>query len=148
MAAPSEQQLWWSSNGVPHVGSGIGWMEPDFVPRGWSTGNLPAGYGFGGLSTDLTTTMRDKTPSLYLRKEFELTAVQAALSDPLTLVAEYNDGFLAYLYGREMARVNFGPTKRFIYASQPALNVSTASGPVENNLRPGKALVVPRRHEL
>src|SRR5258706_5091425 len=148
MAAPSEQQLWWSSNGVPHVGSGIGWMEPDFVPRGWSTGNLRAGYGLGGLSTDLTRTMRDKTPWLYLRKEFGLRGVQAAFSDPLTLVAEYNDGFVAYLNGREVARVNCGPTNRFIYASQPAFNVSTASGPVEINLGPVNALVVPGRNVL
>src|SRR5881396_1712660 len=68
-AAPSERQLSWSSNGVPRLGSGIAWMEPDFAPKGWLSGNLPAGYGFSGLSTDLTATMKDNAPSLYLRKE-------------------------------------------------------------------------------
>src|SRR5437868_7002063 len=44
-ASPSDQQLTWSSNGVPRLGSGIAWLEPDFPEHAWSSGNLPAGYG-------------------------------------------------------------------------------------------------------
>jgi len=147
-AAPSEQQLSWSSNGVPRLGSGLAWMEPDFTARGWASGNLPAGYGFGGLATDLTATMKSNAPSLYLRREFTLTTAQAALSEPLTLVVEYNDGFVAYLNGREVARANCGPANHFIYANQPAFNVSTAAGLVEFALGPVNAVLTPGRNVL
>ena len=33
----------------------------------------------------LTAAMKDKAPSLYLRKEFNLTPAQAALTDPLQI---------------------------------------------------------------
>src|SRR5262245_17308038 len=81
MAAPSELQLTWGSNGTPRLGSEVGWMEPGFQASQWSSGNLPAGYGFGGLQTDLTATMWNRAPSLYLRKEFTVSAEQAAVSD-------------------------------------------------------------------
>src|SRR3954452_864893 len=132
-AAPSEQQLTWSSNGVPRLGSGISWVDPGFVPRGWSSGNLPAGFGMGGLATDLTTTMKGKTPTLYLRKEFSLTSTQAAFAEPLTLMVDYNDGFVAYLNGREVARANCGASNAFMYAGQPAFNVNSTPGPVVIN---------------
>src|SRR3954466_7767270 len=126
-AAPSEQQLSWSSNGVPRVGSGWAWMEPEFLPQGWATGNLPAGYGLSGIATDLTLSMKGKTPTLYLRKEFSLTSTQAAFAEPLTLMVDYNDGFVAWLNGREIARVNAGASNAFIYAGQPAYNLASSS---------------------
>src|SRR3954471_7509591 len=129
--APSDHQLTWTTNGIPRLGSGTSWMEPQFIESGWSSANLPAGYGFGGLATDLTSAMKDKSPSLYLRKEFFLTSTQAAFSDALILAVEYDDGFIAYLNGREVARANCGPTNRFIYASQPAYNPTTNSGATE-----------------
>jgi hypothetical protein len=124
-----------------------GWIQT-FLERGWSSGLLPAGYGFGGLSTDLTATMKDKAPSLYLRKEFTLTAAQAAFTGPLLLTVEYNDGFVAFLNGREVARANAGASNRFLCASQPAFNVSTAAAPVELDLGPAHALLVPGRNVL
>ena len=48
----------WSSNDVPRLGSGVAWMEPDFAASGWPSANLPAGYGFGGLATDLSFAMK------------------------------------------------------------------------------------------
>jgi hypothetical protein len=148
-AAPSEQQLQWSSNGVPRLGSGAAWMEADFTAPGWTSGLLlPAGYGVGGLTTDLTAAMKDQAPSLYLRKEFDLTAEQAAMNDTLALVVEYNDGFVAYINGREVARANCGPTNRFIYARQPAFNVNTVPGLIEFPLGPVNRFLVPGRNLL
>src|SRR4051812_45008419 len=140
-AAPSEQQLSWSSNGVPRVGSGWAWMEPEFLPQGWATGNLPAGYGLSGIATDLTLSMKGKTPTLYLRKEFSLTSTQATFAEPLTLMVDYNDGFVAYLNGREVARANCGASNAFMYAGQPAFNVNSTPGPVVINLGSAKSLV-------
>ena len=147
-ATPSEQQLSWGTNGVPRMGSGTSWMEPDFIPRGWSRGNLPAGYGFAGLGTDLTTTMKGKTPTLYLRKEFSLTSTQAAFAEPLQMVVDYDDGFVAYLNGREIARVNAGASNAFIYAGQPAYNVVSTPPPLLLNLGSTRSLVSTGRNVL
>ncbi|HEY2952430.1 MAG TPA: lamin tail domain-containing protein, partial [Verrucomicrobiae bacterium] len=148
MAAPSERQLSWSSNGVPRLGSGVAWMEPDFAANGWPSGNLPAGYGFGGLATDLSFAMSDKAPSLYLRKEFNVTPEEAALADALSLLTDYNDGFVAYVNGREVFRANCGGTNRFMFASQPAFNVNTNNGLAQFDLGPVNALLVPGRNVL
>jgi hypothetical protein len=67
--------------------------------------------------------MTNKTPSVYLRKEFNVTAAQAALNRPNA--GSYNDSLVAYLNGREVARLNCGPTNHFVFASEPAANVST-----------------------
>ncbi|MDB6034798.1 MAG: hypothetical protein JWM16_5136 [Verrucomicrobiales bacterium] len=148
-SSPSDLQLSYRSNGIPQLDSGISWMEPGFSGDGsWSSGTLPAGYGFGGLSTDLSSTMKGKTPSVYLRKEFYLTPEQAAFTDPLVLTVDYNDGFVAYLNGREVARANCGATNRFIFANQPAYNVNTNSGAVQIILGPVSTLVVPGRNVL
>jgi len=146
-AAPSQQQLSWNSNGVPRMGSGVGWMEPSFVPHGWSSGTLPAGYGFTGLGTDLTSAMSGKTPTLYLRKEFSLTSTQAAFAEPLQLVVDYNDGFVAYLNGQEIGRANCGGSNTFIYAGQPAFNVASVT-PLVINLASTKTLVSEGRNVL
>jgi hypothetical protein len=83
-----------------------------------------------------------------LRKEFTVTPEQAALPHNLSLLVEYNDGFVAYLNGREVARANCGGTNRFMFASQPAFNVSTNTALVEINLGPVTNLLVPGRNVL
>jgi hypothetical protein len=131
MAGSSDRRLSWSSNAVPQIGSGVAWVSSNYLANTWNSGNLPAGYGFAGLSTDLTAAMSNQAPSLYLRKEFTATAEQAAGTNALILQIQYNDGFVAYLNGREVARANCGPTNHFMYACQPAYNVSTTTNVVQ-----------------
>ncbi len=146
MAGSSDRRLSWSTNGVAHLGSGVPWQAPEYVDSGWSTGNLPAGYGFTGLSTDLTGAMSNQAPSLYLRKEFQVTAEEAASSNQLNLPMDCNDGFVAYLNGREVVRANCGPPNRFVYASQAAGNVTF--GLAQYNLGPASNWLVPGRNVL
>jgi hypothetical protein len=151
MAGSSDRRLSWSTNDVAHLGSGVPWQAPDYVDSAWSTGNLPAGYGFTGMSTDLTGTMLNQAPSLYLRKEFQVTPEQAAATNELDLPVDCNDGFVAYINGREVARANCGPTNQFIYASQAAYNVSTGSkqyylGPASQWLVPGRNILAIQAH--
>src|ERR1035437_2062060 len=120
MAATSEKRLAWDAGGVPHLGSGARWVEPGFNTAGWTNTLLPAGYAFAGLASDLTSQMKGLAPSLYLRMEFQATRDQAASTNGLVCSVQYNDGFVAYLNGREAARANCGPTNHFIFASQPA----------------------------
>ncbi len=148
MAASSDRRLFWSNNNVPHLGSGVTWMSPDYSDDTWNLGSLPAGYGSTGLATDLTATMKNQAPSLYLRRNFTITAAQAATANTLVLQVEYNDGFVAYLNGREVARANCGPNNHFIYASQPAYNVSTVSNAVQFSIGPASNWLVAGQNVL
>lgn len=136
VAASNERRLSWDAEGVARVGTGYRWAESAFDASGWSNTLLPAGYGFTGLAMDLTSQMKDKTPSLYLRKEFQVLPAHLESSRTLSLWVQYNDGFIAYLNGREVARANCGPRGHFLFASEPACNVSTTNNLVEFPLGP------------
>jgi len=148
MAGASERRLSWATNDVARIGSGMVWNQPEFADSAWSTGNLPAGYNYTGLATDLTGSMLNQAPSLYLRKQFQVTADQAASSSQLTLTIDCNDGFVAYINGHEVARANCGPTNHFMYASQPAYNVNTNTASIEYNLGPASRWLVPGANTL
>jgi hypothetical protein len=151
MAGSSDRRLSWSTNDVAQLGSGVSWKSPDYLDGAWSVGNLPAGYGFTGLATDLSGVMSNQAPSLYLRKEFQATAEQASSTNQLILPVDCNDGFVAYLNGREIARANCGPSNLFMFACQPAYNVrlglGTANlGPASNWLVPGRNVLAIQAH--
>ncbi len=148
MAAASERRLSWDATGMPHLGSGVQWTKLDFNPLSWSNSLLPVGYGFSGLARNLTAEMKDKAPSLYLRKEFQATAAQALATNSLVLSVQYNDGFVAYLNGREVARANCGPTNHFMFCSQPAYNVSAGTNVVQFTLGPAGGRLVAGRNVL
>ncbi|MDA0814871.1 MAG: hypothetical protein O3C21_21030, partial [Verrucomicrobia bacterium] len=64
-----------------------------------------AGFGFGDLDDKTTLSdMQGKYSSVYLRKEFDVKTSQDA--ENLILAVAYDDGFVAYLNGVEMARAN------------------------------------------
>jgi hypothetical protein len=77
------------------------WNQPGFNDMFWSEGNGGFGYGDGDDNTIVSPTI-----SLYLRKEFTLTNTAAIAA--LTLYADYDDAFVAYLNGEEIARANVG----------------------------------------
>lgn len=129
-ANPTEKILKWDAHGVPTVGSGTVWYAPSFQDAFWQTGYQPVGQSANGLATDLTAQMQGKAYSLYLRKTFTADHVQAASTAMLRLSIEYDDGFVAYLNGVEIARKNLGPKNHFIYALQRSYNPSVTAGPV------------------
>jgi len=148
MAGASDRRLSWSTNDVARIGSGVVWNQPQFADSAWSTGNLPAGYNFAGLATDLTGSMLNQAPSLYLRKEFQVTADLASATNQLTLSLDCNDGFVAYLNGYEVARANAGPVNHFLYACQPAYNVNTNTTVISYNLGPASRWLVAGRNVI
>ena len=152
-AAANERRLTRDAAGAARVGAGLDWHAPGFIANSWSNGLLPAGYSFAGLATQLGAAMTNKTPSVYLRKEFNVTSEQAALTNQLLLQAQYNDGFVAYLNGREVARLNCGPTNHFVFESEPAANVSTNAniqnvylGPTQSWLVSGQNVLAIQAH--
>ena len=118
MAAASDRLLRFDANGTARVGIGPAWYQAPYNDAGWQSG--PGPFGFGpGAGTNLQSVMRDRTPTVYLRKSFQ---VAEPSGEPLELAVEYNDGFVAYLNGIEVARRNAGPRQMWIYHDQPAFN--------------------------
>jgi len=91
---------------------GTAWTAPAFDDTGWVTTDgigLSQGIGFGpgtsfaGLfATDVADAMRSVNSSLWIRQEFDVTDPQAVAG--LTLNMQFDDGFVAFLNGVEVAR--------------------------------------------
>ena len=80
-----------------------GWQEPGFDATGWLSG--PAGFGYSDNDdTTQIADMRSKYRYLCIRREFDLTGT--GRPEHLRLNISYDDAFIAYLNGREVARAN------------------------------------------
>ena len=81
------------------------WTRLGFSGAGWKTGQ--AGFGFGDVSfqTPLRDMRRNYT-AVYIRKEFQIE--QADRITEMGLMINYEDGFIAYINGKEVARVGVG----------------------------------------
>ena len=88
------------------------WKNLDFDDSNWSQG----GSGFGYDDGDDETIIPDGTLSVYLRKPFNISNLQNLNS--LILDIDYDDAFVAYINGVEVAREN-------INGSPPAYNSGT-----------------------
>jgi len=140
--AASERRLRWPTATTPKLGTGPAFYEPGFddsAARGWQSGPGPFGFGtttpaaptFG---TNTQTQMRNLTTTLYLRKTFTVSASDAAKTDPLQLITSYNDGFIVYVNGVELARRWAGPAGQFQYHDQHAYDPDLNSTAQDVNL--------------
>lgn len=141
MSAGSERLLRWSSTGVPMLGTGTVWYNTNFNDASWQTGTGPFGFGsFTNVTpapvtgTNMATQMQNLTPTMYLRKSFTATSAQAARTEALLLDVQFNDGFVCYLNGVEVARRNAGPVNQFTYRDQFAAFGTPAN--TESNTTP------------
>lgn len=75
------------------------WKDIDFNVSGWLEGKSGFGYGDGDDSTLL-----DNVQSVYLRKIFEID--DASNLGAVVLDIDYDDAFVAYINGVEVARAN------------------------------------------
>ena len=82
---------------VPSSQPSSSWNQLGYNSSSWSTGNSGFGYGDGDDATVVSNTI-----SIYIRKTFTI----ANLSDieAIILDLDYDDGFVAYLNGQEVAR--------------------------------------------
>jgi len=93
------------------------------IPNHWNTLNFDdslwlagkSGFGFGDNDDN---TIIDQTISLYIRKTFDLENV--ADVKKIYLHVDYDDGFIAYLNGQEVARANMGNPGTTATYNQPA----------------------------
>ena len=127
-AAPNERALRWDASGQPRLGTGPAWFDSAFNASAWPTGTAPLGFNAGdsGLGTNLKSQLDGKTSSLYARKVFTVSAVNAASKENLRLRIDYNDGYIAFLNGKEISRARLGAAKGIVYADQPAFSTRPA----------------------
>lgn len=98
---------------IPSAEPASTWKNIGFSDASWSTGPGGIGYADGDDATVIPSTL-----SLYLRKTFTLTDTSKILKAVLN--ADYDDAFIAYLNGVEIARSNIGAAGSFIPYNQPA----------------------------
>ena len=84
------------------------WQQPDFDDGDWAQG-AAIGFDTGSdydalIDTDVETLMHEQSPSIFLRIPFRVDEEIVATS--LNLRVQYDDGFVAYLNGVEIARRN------------------------------------------
>lgn len=127
--ATSSRLLRYDANGMARMGVGAPWWSGDFDSASWTNGVAGLGFGSGDDATDLQQTMAGRAVSLYTRHVFSVTGGQAGSGDALRFTIDYDDGFIAYLNGREVARKNMGPAGAFAYHDQPAYNLHLAGVP-------------------
>ncbi|MCP4846398.1 MAG: hypothetical protein GY899_00430 [Verrucomicrobiaceae bacterium] len=147
-AAPGSRALRWDDGGTVRLGMGMPWTAPGFDAGNWLSGTLPAGHGAPGLATDLGTEMSGITPSLYLRTEFIIDPELVDSLRELILNIDYDDGFIAYLNGIEVARANMGSKGHFCYAHQPAYNARPSDSPEDFNIGTAAVHLVAGRNVL
>jgi hypothetical protein len=71
----------------------------------WLTG--PGGFGYGdGDDATILDDMEDSYRTVYIRRAFTVGAGDLASTDKVLLTVDYDDGFVAYLDGIEVARAN------------------------------------------
>jgi hypothetical protein len=87
------------------------WRQPDFDDSSWTQGPAPFGFGDpmrdGPFGTDLAALeppMLGNYTCVFLRREFELAELGEIRE--LRVRADYDDGFIAWVNGREVVRAN------------------------------------------
>lgn len=102
---------------IPDAGTPDQWRRPDFNDGGWQEG--PSGFGFGDNDDN---TILPATISVFLRCSFQIddpSQVRSALFH-----IDYDDAFVAYLNGTEIARGNIGTAGVPPAYNQPADNAN------------------------
>jgi hypothetical protein len=87
---------------VPNVNTSATWNQPSFDASTWLVS--PGGFGFG--DNDDGTIIPNGSVSVYMRKSFNITDINALTK--IIFHMDYDDGFIAYINGVEIARNNLG----------------------------------------
>ena len=96
---------------VPNENTSANWKDRTFNDEAWLTGRGGIGFGDGDDSTELTETVG----AVFMRTNFNL--VDTSLIQMAAFHMDYDDGFVAYINGVEIARVNMDGTNYDDYAT-------------------------------
>jgi len=98
--APGDNWKFYRGSEAPSV-SPDAWKEINFDDSHWDVGISGFGYGDDDDVTILAD-MQGNYATVYIRKEFSVSSLTG--DDVVELVIDYDDGFIAYLNGQEVAR--------------------------------------------
>ena len=101
---------------VPTSEPAASWRLPGVALSGWLSG--PGGIGFGDADDGTTIAT---TTSVYSRKTFNVS--NPSEIEKLILYMDYDDGFVAFINGVEVARANIG-----IVGTPPTFNTLASTG--------------------
>ena len=124
VATSIDRNLRWDENDQPYAGAGPAWWSSSFDDANWDSGVLPLGYSINPLATNLSSKLNNVSPSFYVRKTFNASASEAGSNRSVVLTINFNDGFIAWINGVEVARANMGASKAHIYHDQLAYRAS------------------------
>ncbi len=86
---------------LPNSDIGTGWRYDGYDASAWNVDNSGFGYEDGDDNTIIPATL-----SVFIRKEFVITDLSSI--QKLIFHIDYDDGFVAYINGQEIARMNLG----------------------------------------
>jgi len=124
------------------------WTLAGFVDSDWPQGPGGIGYGDGDDATDVEAAMKDKAVSLYMRRAFVASESTSQLTNGLEFIVNWDDGYIAYLNGTEIARANMGASNTFVSYSSPAAGSREATAYVTNRFGFAKNWLVPGTNVL
>src|SRR5512133_88484 len=106
---------------VPGSDIGPDWHDNGYNDSLWLKGNSSFGYA----DNDDTTLIPSTSLCVFIRKEFTVTDI--ADIGRLILSIDYDDGFVAYINGNEVARSNLGTPGEYIAFDRVADNYREAT---------------------
>lgn len=137
--------------GEPSNGT-LEWTQPDFDDSFWAKGPAIFGYGDADDTTDFPE-MRNSFVSVYIRREFYILNPEDFKNDRAILKVNYNDGYIAYLNGKEIARSNLGEPGTFVPCNVSATAIRGAGlyetkelGSIATLLQPGRNVLAIQAH--
>jgi len=114
------------------------WNVPEFRPQdeGWSSGPTGLGYGDGDDATILDN-VQDLALAVYARRDFTFNG-NADTIEFLSFRIRYDDSFVAYLNGVEIARANLlGDPPAFDEAASDLHEITTGPGAFDEDIDVG-----------
>jgi hypothetical protein len=102
--APEQWRYFLGTTSPPAVEPSTTWRTLSFDDNGWLQGPGGIGYGDGDDGTSLDLSGGIQVMSVFMRKKF--TIVDKTKIEAGVISVDYDDGFVAYLNGTEIARAN------------------------------------------
>ncbi|MBN2508247.1 MAG: lamin tail domain-containing protein [Verrucomicrobia bacterium] len=140
LGAPAKAFVPANANAEPPVGSPPEiprpWTTESFDDTAWQAGTTGVGYDTGttylGLLGLIVTGMQNVNQTVYIRIPFNVT--DPSLLETLTMEMEYDDGFIAYINGHQVAADNAPASPTWNSAAPNNRSDSTAVVPATFNL--------------
>lgn len=127
---------------------GRNWTQTAFGDAGWLSGQTGVGYDYAGLTGLDVAAMRNVNQTVYVRVAF--TVADVTNVDKLILRMKYEDGFVAWLNGVEVARNNAPAAASLTWNSGATATRedSVAVEPADFDLTVNKGVLVKGRNVL